>query len=248
MIGMLAWGIRYVCFSSPLFGFALIGLLLHGFCYSFLYVGAYMYVDKRAPEDLKASAQSLLTFLLIGIGWFVGAKGAGFMKDTYHADVTGMPAVKISSDEAQDSANLPSWDDPEAGDSALRYLDLSGTVKRLRGITSEAKPDLAKLMDVNPADGTITVAEIEQFKDADFEVGGMKYKKTDLIATFKDIHKKLDVDEAKGINREQWMAVQVDKWQPIWLYPSTIAFVVVAFFFIGFREEKDEEEVPADAG
>ncbi len=244
MIGMVAWGIRYLCFSSPLFGFALIGLLLHGFCYSFLYVGSYMYVDKRAPEDLKASAQSLLTFLLIGIGWFVGAKGAGFMKDKYHADVTGMPGVVVNSKEEKDSAKLPGWDDPTAGDSALRYLDLSGTVKRLLGDTAEAKPDLAKLMDVN-ADGTITVAEIEEFKDADFEVGGMKYKKADLITTFEDIHKKLDVDEAKGINRDQWMAVQVDKWQPIWLYPSIVAFAVLAFFFVGFREKKDEEEATA---
>ena len=69
-IGMLAWPVRYLFFASPDFSAALVGLILHGFCYSFFYVGAYMYVDKRAPAELKSSAQSLLTFLLLGVGFF----------------------------------------------------------------------------------------------------------------------------------------------------------------------------------
>lgn len=103
MIGMAAWAVRYLCFACPTFEMAIVGLLLHGFCYSFLYVGAYMYIDKRAPEDLKASAQSLLAFLLLGIGWFVGAQYAGFMKDRYPAEITHMPPVTTI--EVADSAD-----------------------------------------------------------------------------------------------------------------------------------------------
>jgi len=90
LIGMASWAIRYFCFMPPFFAFAVLGLLLHGACYSFLYVGSYMYVDKRAPAELKASAQSLLTFLLIGVGWFLGAKGAGMTTDHHPAAITTM--------------------------------------------------------------------------------------------------------------------------------------------------------------
>ncbi len=81
MIGMGAWALRYLFFASPMLSFplALVGLVLHGFCYSFFYVGAYMYVDRRAPAELKTSAQSLLAFLMLGVGFLIGAKGAGFM-------------------------------------------------------------------------------------------------------------------------------------------------------------------------
>jgi len=57
---------------------ALVGL----FCtvlLQLLYVGAYMYFDQRAPAELKSSAQSLVTFLLIGVGMFVGSNGGGQM-------------------------------------------------------------------------------------------------------------------------------------------------------------------------
>jgi nucleoside transporter len=87
LIGMGAWAIRYLCFARPEFHWALLGLILHGFCYSFFYVGAYMYVDRRAPAALKASAQSLVAFLLVGVGYLVGAKGAGFMMGEFPAAV-----------------------------------------------------------------------------------------------------------------------------------------------------------------
>jgi hypothetical protein len=87
-IGMLAWAVRYLFFASPAFSAALLGLILHGFCYSFFYVGAYMYVDKRAPAELKSSAQSLLTFLLLGVGFFLGSVGAGQMMQKFPAQVT----------------------------------------------------------------------------------------------------------------------------------------------------------------
>jgi len=105
MIGMAAWAVRYLCFMPPVFELALVGLLLHGFCYSFLYVGAYMYVDRRAPAELKASAQSLLSFLLLGVGWFLGAKGAGFMKDQFPPEIPTMPestVVEIVERDADD--------------------------------------------------------------------------------------------------------------------------------------------------
>ena len=126
IVGMLAWVARYFAFMSPAFGFAIIGLLLHGFCYSFLYVGAYMYADKKAPEALKASVQSLLAFLLLGVGQFAGAQLAGVLMSQYPPAVTQMA---VAAQEA--GVSLPVWEDPTMKDSAWRYLDLAGTVKGL---------------------------------------------------------------------------------------------------------------------
>jgi len=56
-------------------------------------------VDRRAPAELKSSAQSLLAFLLLGVGFLLGAKGAGFMMGKYPAQITNTPprtVVEIS--------------------------------------------------------------------------------------------------------------------------------------------------------
>ena len=200
-----------------------------------------MYVDKRAPEELKASAQSLLTLLLIGVGMFLGAKGAGFMKGHYLA---GMPALKVSTGEEKPKANLPRWDDPKAEESAFKYLDLAGTVKSLLPKKDEEKKeppkDLAGLFDADK-DGKITVAEIDEADGAEFEVDGMKYKKMDLVAVFKDIHKELEVKEETGLSRDQWLAVQVNKWKPVWLWPSLCVFVFVVVFALAFRDKPEED-------
>ena len=243
MIGMAAWGLRYVCFAFtglPEGGFALAlaGLVLHGFCYSFLYVGAYMYVDKVAPADMKASAQSLLTFLLIGVGMFLGGQGSGLMKGKFAADIPGMPAVKVSTGEEYKAAGLPPWNARKT-DSAFQYLDLKGNINKLRGIEEpEPAPDLPKLFDANK-DGKITLVEIDAFEDPEFEMGGMKFKKDDLTAVFKDIHGKLEIKEEAGLGRNDWLAVQVNKWQPIWLWPAIYIFVIFAFFTFAFREKKE---------
>ena len=51
------------------------------------------------------------------------------MMDLFPAPVGNMAAVV--EDEGQPPRPLPPWNDPEAATSAWRYLDLSGTVKRL---------------------------------------------------------------------------------------------------------------------
>ena len=118
MLGMLSWIVRYLLFSVTSFPLVLLGLALHGLGYSFFYVGAYMWVDKRAPAELKASAQSLLAFLLLGVGWFLGAQYAGFMMDRYPPRAASMAAMLGT--PSDDSRPLPSWTDPRAATSALR--------------------------------------------------------------------------------------------------------------------------------
>lgn len=136
LIGMTAWAVRYLCFSSPSptfsFPLALLGLVLHGFCYSFFYVGAYMWVDRRAPAELKSSAQSLLAFLLLGVGFLLGAKGAGFMMEEFPAKIPHMPTYTVvevadakKADEAEEADKADEADKVEIPNRVL--------VKRTKG-------------------------------------------------------------------------------------------------------------------
>lgn len=83
VIGMAAWAARYLLFSLSFFPLTILGLLLHGFCYVFVFVAAFIYVNKVAPRELSASAQSFLAFLMWGVGMFIGTKLAGYVGDMY---------------------------------------------------------------------------------------------------------------------------------------------------------------------
>ena len=247
MIGMLAWIIRYVCFAVPSFPLALLGLILHGFCYSFLYIGAYMYIDKRAPADLKASAQSLLAFLLLGLGWFLGAKFGGFMMDRYPAPLGSMAAVAPVGDK--ETRPLPPWNDPDAATSVWRYLDLSATVKRLlqgdeaaAGVPSATVPDLAARLDTNQ-DRKISMAEVEATPAAGLTFGDISYSRDELIALIKKVARAEDPhgrpDEALQLTRAQWLDAQANRWRPIWLWPAGIATVLFVCFALAFHDRPD---------
>ncbi len=84
VFGMLAWCLRYVIFASQnIAGVIAIGLPLHGICYDFFFVVSYLYVDRQAPKQLRASAQGLITFITLGAGMFIGNWLGGVVKDMY---------------------------------------------------------------------------------------------------------------------------------------------------------------------
>ena len=94
-VGMLAWCMRYAVFASEnLPGIIALGLPLHGVCYDFFFVVAYLYVDREAPKHLRASAQAMITFVLLGAGMFVGNLLAGKVHEYYSVgDHTDWPRV-----------------------------------------------------------------------------------------------------------------------------------------------------------
>ena len=86
-IGVIAWPIRYVIFAIGNPAWLIIASLsLHGFCYVFFFVAAFIYVDKVAPADIRASAQSLIAIVTLGIGSFIGANFAGRVQTFFTVD------------------------------------------------------------------------------------------------------------------------------------------------------------------
>jgi len=157
LIGMAAWAIRYFCFAEPYFALAVFGLLLHGFCYTFLYVAAYMYAEKVAPENLKASAQSMMVFLLLGVGQVLGGYGYGFMRNANPPKVTGVSITIAQLDEGAQKqlpgeatdcvmVPIPAWNESE--DSFFQYLDLAKQVNKLLGKKEEEKESTVRIIDL----------------------------------------------------------------------------------------------------
>ena len=87
IVGVLAWPIRYIIFAigSPAW-LVIASLVLHGFCYVFFFVAAFIYVDKIAPKDIRASAQGLITLVTIGFGNYLGSLFAGWVHTYFTSD------------------------------------------------------------------------------------------------------------------------------------------------------------------
>ncbi|MCX7975330.1 MAG: MFS transporter [Candidatus Aminicenantes bacterium] len=84
LIGILAWPIRYIIFviGQPSW-LVIASLTLHGFCYVFFFTAAFIYVDRVAPGDIRASAQSLITLATIGLGNYLGSLFAGWIQSLF---------------------------------------------------------------------------------------------------------------------------------------------------------------------
>jgi nucleoside transporter len=250
-IGMAVWAIRYLLFATMSLPFILLALLLHGFAYVFVFVGAYIYVDKKAPPDLRASAQSLIAFLMLGVGMFLGTTLSGSVIESYPPFVGSMPANRSV------------------------VLEENETTKELKPVEKLERaplPDWNKLAVLEGGDhrGEIWYKDLEKVPDSGFQIieqtpaGGeavkkhiLTYSRKDLINVFtkiddrKPIVTRGDFKTAKigeiSVTRGDWMAAQVHNWPPMWLWFAFAAAVICVMYSVGTLFTSDEAVAAAPA-
>ena len=59
------------------------GILTHGLIFGLFFVAGQVYTDKAVPQEYKAQAQGLLSFVVWGIGIFIGNFVTGWMRDNF---------------------------------------------------------------------------------------------------------------------------------------------------------------------
>jgi nucleoside transporter len=67
-----------------------IGILVHGLIFGFFYVGGQIYIDKKAPEELKAQAQGFIFLMTFGVGLLVGNLVDGGIISLFKETVDGV--------------------------------------------------------------------------------------------------------------------------------------------------------------
>lgn len=88
IIGMGAWALRYLVFASfpESVAWLIFGIALHGICYDFFFVTGQLYVDRKAPAPIRASAQGLFALLTYGAGMLIGNYVLGWWGDRVQLD------------------------------------------------------------------------------------------------------------------------------------------------------------------
>ena len=87
-IGLLAWSVRYglLCFGGDSgwpFAMLMTSIALHGFCYAYVYISGFLYVDRIAPPEFAAVAQGMFAMATSGLGHLIGSLASGGAQAVY---------------------------------------------------------------------------------------------------------------------------------------------------------------------
>ena len=72
--------LRYAIFMLDAVPALLLGIFLHGLCFTLFFITAQIYLEQRIPPGMRARAQALLTLMTSGIGNLVGSLGTGWWR------------------------------------------------------------------------------------------------------------------------------------------------------------------------
>ncbi|MBK0001477.1 MFS transporter [Erwinia sp. S38] len=96
MMGAVCWIVRSLLFSHAAIDasmmFVLIGLMLQGFCWDFFFTVGDIYVDRKAPPEIRAQAQGLRFIVSNGFGLLFASTLCG---QIFNSTVTGEGAEAL---------------------------------------------------------------------------------------------------------------------------------------------------------
>ena len=249
-LGMAAWAVRYLLFTQNGFGFAMAAILLHGMAYAFLYTASYMFGDKVAPDNLKASVQALLAFLLLGVGQLL----SGVIYDVQMGKSLPKPVEGIT--------QLADWG---AKDSCLKYLELAKSLKYAMGEKNAF--DTVSLANYEDENGNLAAADLTKEKIAGLFENDEKFQEAlsalpegnILLGSYPEF-KAVPVADIEGqinavktasgsetLTRDNWLSVQRHDWKKFFTFPACFVIFWTVFFVIFGREPKAAEAEAAKA-
>jgi nucleoside transporter len=83
IMGLIAWVLRYGLFAmaapEAVAWMMIVGILLHGACYDFVYVASQVYIDQNVAPQFRAQAQGFFVLVSYGVGQGLGTLAAGFI-------------------------------------------------------------------------------------------------------------------------------------------------------------------------
>jgi MFS family permease len=79
-LSVLRFALSAVAGSTGLIGWHIAGIALHGTCYTFYFITAQVFLDRRVEPGLKGQAQGLLAMVSGGLGPLIGAVLCGWMR------------------------------------------------------------------------------------------------------------------------------------------------------------------------
>jgi MFS family permease len=82
-LSVLRFGMSSYAGASGLIGWHIGGIALHGMCYTFYFITAQVFMDRRVDPGLKGQAQGLLSLVTGGLGPLVGALVCGGLRQHY---------------------------------------------------------------------------------------------------------------------------------------------------------------------
>jgi hypothetical protein len=207
-VGMLAWVLRYMAFATLNLPAVIFGLFLHGVCYDFYFVASYIYVDTRVDERHRASAQSFIAFVMLGVGMFVGSIASGKVVDFYPPTIRVKAEVTSKTESQPEEIPLPEWD----ADGKSQFAQALGLKANSVIRPSMIPPDFSETDKIL---GTVT-----KYDHASLAEGVVR----------------ADRNGDGEVSRTEWVIARRRRWPQIWLWPAAGALITCIIFVIGFRD------------
>ncbi len=245
-LGLAAWGVRYLLFAQGTDGCALVGIFCHGLAYAFLYTAAYMYGDKVAPKEMKASVQALIAFLLLGVAQTLSGYAAdGIMKK--YENKTAAPAAATETENASFMLTVPAYAQDQDINAAVEAASdaAEATVDAVADAADAATDAVADAADA-ATDAVADAAEAATDAVADAAEAA-----TDAVADAAEAASDT-VAEAAQEKIPFWKCIDQKNvaghdWKKIWGLPGIFCLIFAVIFAILGREPQSPEEVEEKA-